>query len=165
MSRHAATAIVALAVAGGLQAAAALAQDADGRPPHVLAAGPPAPAQQAPAALSPEERMRRRFPQPVRVGDLIGLPVLDFDDRTLGHVESVVRTPAGRILLIVPYGGFLGWGRRPVAVPIEVVGIAGRRLAALDMTRAEFDAAPAWNDPQSRNLPAGEIVRVGLYRR
>ena len=30
--------------------------------------------------LSPEEKMRRRFPQPVRVGDLIGLPLLDWDD-------------------------------------------------------------------------------------
>jgi hypothetical protein len=77
----------------------------------------------------------------------------------------VARTPAGKIRLIVPYGGFLGWGRRLVAVPIEAVAIAGRRLAALDMTRAEFDAAPAWNDPESRSLTAGEIVRIGLYRR
>jgi PRC-barrel domain protein len=109
--------------------------------------------------------MQRRFPQPVKVGDLIGLPVLDFDDRTLGHVRSVVRTPAGKIRLIVPYGGFLGWGRRPVAVPIEVVGIAGRQLAALDMTRAEFDAAPAWSEPEAQVLAASEIIRIGLYRR
>ena len=47
----------------------------------------------------------------------------------------------------MPYGGFLGWRQRLVAVPIEVVAIAGRQLAALDMTRAEFDAAPAWSDP------------------
>ena len=32
---------------------------------------------------SPEQKMQRRHPQPVKVGDLIGLPVLDFDDRTL----------------------------------------------------------------------------------
>ena len=109
--------------------------------------------------------MQRRFPQPVKVGDLIGLPLLDFDDRTLGYVASVVRTPAGKIRLIVPYGGFLGWGRRPVAVPVEVVAIGGRQLAALDMTRAELDAAPAWSDPQAQVLAAGEIIRIGLYRR
>jgi hypothetical protein len=109
--------------------------------------------------------MQRRYPQPVKVGDLIGLPVLDDDDRTLGRVKSVVRTPSGKIQLIVPYGGFLGWRQRPVAVPIEVVAIAGRQLAALDMTRAEFDAAPAWNDPRSQPIPASETIRIGLYRR
>jgi hypothetical protein len=109
--------------------------------------------------------MQRRHPQPVRVGDLIGLPVLDFDDRTLGYVRSVVRTPAGKVQLIVPYGGFLGWRQRPVAVPIEVVAIAGRQLAALDMTRAQFDAAPAWNHPQSQSLAASDVIRIGLYRR
>lgn len=109
--------------------------------------------------------MQRRYPQPVKVGDLIGLPVLDFGDRALGYVQSAVRTASGKIRLIVPYGGFLGWGRRPVAVPVEVVAIAGRQLAALDMTRAEFDAAPAWSDPQSRTLPSTEIIHIGLYRR
>jgi hypothetical protein len=120
---------------------------------------------QAQAELSPEQKMQRRYPQPVRVGDLIGLPVLDLDDRTLGYVKAVVRTADGKIKLIVPYGGFLGWGQRPVAVPIEVVAIAGRQIGALDMTRAEFDAAPAWVDALSQSLPASETIRIGLYRR
>jgi hypothetical protein len=109
--------------------------------------------------------MQRRYPQPVKVGDLIGLPLLDDDDRMLGRVQSVVRTAGGRIELIVPYGGLLGWRQRLVAVPIEVVAIAGRQLAALDMTRAEFDAAPAWNDPQSQPIPASDVIRLALYRR
>jgi len=130
----------------------------------VLVSGPVAPTK-APDPLSPEERMQRRHPQPVKVGDLIGLPVLDDYDRTLGRVKSVVRTASGKVQLIVPYGGFLGWRQRPVAVPIEVVAIAGRQLAALDMTRAEFDAAPAWNDPKSEPVPASDIIRIGLYKR
>jgi len=162
MPRRAAIAILASTIAAGPPPAGAL--DGSGRAALVLAAGQAAPAA-APTDLSPEERMRRRWPQPVRVGDLIGLPVLDHDDRTLGRVESVVRTPEGNVRLIVPYGGFLGWGRRPVAVPIEVVAIAGRQLAALDMTRAEFEAAPAWNATEGLALPAGEVIRVGLYRR
>ena len=70
------------------------------------------PADKAMAAqdMAETERMQRRFPQPVRVGDLIGLPVLDDDNRTLGHVRQVVRTPQGKIKLIVAYGGFLGSG-------------------------------------------------------
>jgi hypothetical protein len=162
MLRQAAAATIVVTMGSGLQQVAA--QEWSARPLLVLAAGQTVPAK-TPAELSPEERMQRRYPQPVKVGDLVGLPVLDFDDRTLGYVKSVVRTPAGKIQLIVPYGGFLGWGRRPVAVPIEVVAIAGRQVAALDMPRAAFDAAPAWNDPQSQSLPVNELIRIGLYRR
>jgi PRC-barrel domain len=162
MPRHPATAAIVLALLAAAMPVAA--RDGTGRPPLVLAAGQTTPATPL-SDLSPEERMQRRYPQPVRVGDLIGLPVLDDRDRTLGYVQSVVRTPAGKIRLIVLYGGFLGWGRRLVAVPVEVVAIAGRQLAALDMTRAEFDTASAWSDPESRALPASDIIRVGLYRR
>jgi hypothetical protein len=134
-----------------------------GRPLGLVAG--PAPGPRAAETYSPEQKMQRRYPQPVKVGDLIGLPVLDDDDRTLGRIQSVVRTRGGKIQLIVPYGGFLGWRARLVAVPIEVVAIAGRQLAALDMTRAEFDAAPAWNDPQSQKIPPTDTIHVGLYRR
>ncbi len=115
--------------------------------------------------LSPEEKMQRRFPQPARVGDLIGLPLLDDDDRTLGHIKHVVRTQTGKLQLIVTSGGFLGWRQQLVVVPIEVVAIAGRQLAALDMTRAEFATAPAWSAPQSIPLGPDEVIRVALYRR
>lgn len=122
-------------------------------------------AEPKPEARTPEEKMQRRFPQPVRVGDLIGLPVLDDYDRTIGRVQAVVRTSTGKIRLIVPYGGFLGWNRRLVAVPIEVVAIAGRQLAALDMPRKAFDEAPTWNDAQATQIDQNEIIRIGLYKR
>ena len=83
--------------------------------------------------MTPEQRMQARFPQNVRVGDLIGLPVLDDSSSTLGHVREVVRTQTDKIELIIAYRGFLGWGTRLVAVPIEVIGIQGRELASLDM--------------------------------
>src|SRR5215469_10611078 len=52
--------------------------------------------------------MNKRFPQPVRVGDLIGLPVLDEQASTLGTVRQVVRTADGNIRLIVSYSRW--WG-------------------------------------------------------
>ena len=42
-----------------------------------------------------KERYLRRFPQPARVGHLIGMPVIDLYSKTLGYVREVVRTPAG----------------------------------------------------------------------
>jgi hypothetical protein len=124
--------------------------------------------------LSPEEKMERRFPQPVRVGDLIGLPMLDWRDSTIGYVRQVVRTPEGKIKLIVPYaprlgwvryGGIFDWQRRPIAVPLEVVVILGRQLAAFDMPRQEFDQAPTWIDSQGEPVPPDEKIRIALGRR
>ena len=145
-----------------------LAQHPDGGP-IVIAASTDKPAGEPVTKearqLSPEEKMQRRFPQPKRAGDLIGLPVLDDYDRTIGHIRHVVRTQAGKLQLIVTYGGFLGWRQRLVVVPIEVVAIAGRQLAALDMTRAEFDAAPAWSAASTTPVAPDDVIRIALYRR
>jgi hypothetical protein len=110
------------------------------------------------------ERMNRRFPQPVRVGDLIGLPVLDDRSSTLGFVSQVVRTPAGKIELIVSYSRWFGWFGRPVAVPIEVVGIEGRQVASLDMPRGEYATAPTWQGQDATALPDDASVRIALAR-
>jgi hypothetical protein len=112
-----------------------------------------------------EERMRRRFPQPVRVGDLIGLPVLDDDDSTIGFVRQVARTPQDKIKLIVSYGGWFGWGTRPVAVPIAAVAILGRELASLDMPPSEYKAAPTWQGADATALPDDATILVALGRR
>jgi hypothetical protein len=110
------------------------------------------------------ERMNRRFPQPVRVADLIGLPVLDERSSTLGFVRQVVRTAAGNIQLIVSYSRWFGWFGRPVAVPIEVVGIEGRQLASLDMARSEYAAAPTWQAQDAVVLPDDATIRIALGR-
>ena len=113
---------------------------------------------------TPEERFERRLPQPVKVGDLIGLPVLDDNQSTLGYVQQVVRTSAGKIDLIVSYSPWFGWFGHPVAVPIEFVGIFGRNIASLDMSRQDFAAAPTWSDAGARSIPATETIRIGLTR-
>jgi hypothetical protein len=119
--------------------------------------------------LTPEQRFERRYPQPVKVGALIGLPVLDERDSTYGYIREVVRTAEGKILLVVPYRDWLGWaptdwGRKSVAVPIETVAILAKQVAALDFSRADFAAAPAYA-AQGRALPADETIRIALYRR
>jgi hypothetical protein len=110
------------------------------------------------------ERMLKRFPQPVRVGDLIGLPVLDLNASTLGYVRQVLRRPQGGIELIVSYSRWWGWFGRPVAVPIEVVGIEGRQLVSLDMPSSAYAAAPTWQGNDATVLPADATIRVALAR-
>jgi hypothetical protein len=114
---------------------------------------------------SPEAIMNRRFPQKVKVGDLIGLPMLDDDDVTLGRVQRVVRTPDGKIKLIVGYSKWFGWFGRPVAVPIEVVAILARQIASLDMPPQEYEAAPTWTEGKDAPIPDSEIIRIAVTRR
>ena len=115
--------------------------------------------------LTQEERAARRFPQPVRVGFLVGLPVLDEYSSTIGRVRRVVRTPEGKIRLVTLYGGLLGVGGREVAVPVERVAMLGQFVAALDMTPAMFEQAPTWTDDADQTLGPDETIRVGLTRR
>lgn len=111
-----------------------------------------------------ERRYLDRYPQPVRVGDLIGLPVLDLNASTIGYVLKVARTQQGKIELIVSYSPWWGWFGRPVAVPIEVVGIEGRQLVSLDMASSAYAAAPNWHDKDATMLPADATIRVALAR-
>jgi len=110
------------------------------------------------------ERYLKRFPQPVRVSDLIGLPMLDEAMSTLGTVRQVVRTVQGQIELIVSYSRWWGWFGRPVGVPLEKVGIEGRMLVSLDMDPEEYAKAPTWHDPSATALPADATIRVALGR-
>ncbi len=125
-------------------------------------AGEPAP---APQDDLPEAKMARRFPQPVKVGDLIGLPVLDDNDVTLGHVQQVVRNPQGKIKLIVSYSKWFGWFGRPVAVPIEVVAILAKQIASVDMEPPDYAEAPTWKAGADTPIPAGDIIRIAVTRR
>lgn len=148
----------------GLLASAAL-------PPTVARATAPQEPQANPTdkERTPEERMNRRYPQPVKVGFLIGLPVLDESDSTYGYIRQVIRTADGKIKLIVPYRAWLGWaptdwGRKSVAVPIETVAILARQVAALDFTRPDFTAAPPYAG-DGTPLPPDATIRIAVARR
>jgi hypothetical protein len=119
---------------------------------------------------TPEQKMRKRFPHPVRVGDLIGLAVLDDNDSTIGYVRDVVRSPEGKVLLVVPYSAWFGWapvnwGKRQVAVPIEVVAILARQLDALDMSRDDFNEAETWAPGEDKTISRDEKTLIALGRR
>lgn len=115
--------------------------------------------------LTPEERMNRRFPQNIRTGDLVGLPLLDYDDRVLGRIAQVVRTTDGKIVLVVQAGGWFGWNTRPIGVPIETVAILGRQVALLDITRNDFLASNTWTGTSVTPIDANQTIRIAITRR
>ena len=111
-----------------------------------------------------KERYLKRFPQPARIGDLIGMPVLDLNSKTLGYVQKVVQTSTGQIEFIVGYSRWWGWFGRPIAVPLEALGIEGGHLVSLDMSPSEYAAAPTWHDTAATPLPVDATIRVALSR-
>ena len=116
-----------------------------------------------------ERNFERRYPQAVRVGHLIGLPVLDDRDSTYGYIRAVIRGSDGKFQLIVPYRGWFGWaptdlGRKTVAVPVEAVAILARQVIALDFKRDQFAVAPEYTGADAP-LGADETIRMAVYRR
>jgi hypothetical protein len=120
----------------------------------------------AAANMAAEERMKRRYPQPIRVGALVGARVSDNDSRTIGYVRQVIRTPQGKIDLVVDCCGLLGFGTRPVAVSIAVLGVFGREVASLDMPRSDYSTAPTWQSAAGDTvLSNDDMVQIALARR
>ena len=118
-----------------------------------------------PPELTPEQKMAKRYPQPVRVSFLLGLPVLDENSSIIGYVHAVVRTPQGKIQLVMPLGGFLGFGSRLVPIPIEIVGMLGAQVAVIEMPGDRFMSSPTWTSSLAKPLDAGETIRVAITRR
>jgi PRC-barrel domain len=114
---------------------------------------------------TPEERMAKRYPQPVKVSFLLGLPVLDESSSIIGYVRAVVRTPEGKIQLVMPVGGFFGFGSRLVPIPIEIVAMVGAQVAVVDMPDDRFMQSPTWTSLRAKPLDPSETIRVALTRR
>ena len=111
-----------------------------------------------------EQRYEARYPQNVRVSDLVGKPLLETNNVSIGRIESVAKTSDGRFLLIVPYGGFLGHGQHRVAVRLEAVASIGTALISVDQDRAGYDNSPVWRRGTETILHAEDPIRVAITR-
>ncbi len=108
----------------------------------------------------------RRFPQPVRAGDLIGRTVLRPAESqpVLGHVAQIVRSGDGAVLVVVAYGGLFGIGARPIAVPVDAVALLGVDLEIVDFTPAQLRGFPTFGAAGSIPLAPDDTIRVGLAK-
>jgi hypothetical protein len=113
-----------------------------------------------------KEKAARRFPQPVRVGDLGTRLVTEPSNHetVLGRTAGVVRLPNGDIEILLRYGGFLGLGTRLIAVPVEATGILGQFLEVLDLDQKQLDALPDWKPDEGVRLADNETIRIGLTK-
>jgi hypothetical protein len=119
-----------------------------------------------PLGMSLAESAAMRFPQPVRVGDLIGREVLrpvESQD-VLGRVRRVIRDTSGQILVVIDFGGFLGFGSRPIAVPVDVMVLLGRDMEIVAFTPKQLQQLPTFSPSGTTDVADDMIIKVGLAK-
>lgn len=119
-----------------------------------------------PSDMPPAVAAARRFPQPVRVGDLHDRAVLQplESKPVLGRVAGVVQRADGTVDVVVQYGGLFGFGRRPIAVPLDAMALLGAEMEILDLTPKQLDALPTFDAAGTTPLPLDSTIKVALAR-
>ncbi len=121
--------------------------------------------QPAPPGASLAAAAARRFPQPVRVGDLIGRTVLrPLESRpVLGYVAQVIRSN-GAVKIVVSYGGFFGIDATPIAVPADAMVLVGTDLEIVDFTPKQLASFPTYHGSGVVAIAPDDKISMGLAR-
>ena len=120
----------------------------------------------APPGMSLAQSSAMRFPQLVRVGDLLHRTVLQpVESQTvLGRVAQVVRDGDATIEVVVAYGGFLGFGRRLIAVPLDATVLLGVDMEIVAYTPQELRHLPTFTGTGTTPVSSDTMVKVGLAK-
>lgn len=118
------------------------------------------------SAEKPIDAAAKRYPQPVRVGDLLRRQVqLPLESQpSLGNVRAVVISPTGMIEIVIDYGGILGFFTRPIALPVEAVALSGHYVFVLGYSPDQLDRLPDFVSAGKAPLIDDAIIQVGLAK-
>jgi hypothetical protein len=119
-----------------------------------------------PTGMSLAQSTAMRFPQPVRSGDLLGREVLrpvESQD-VLGRVSRLVRDRDGQIMVVVDYGGFLGFGARPIAVSIDAMVLIGQDMEIVAYTPDQLRQFPTFSPAGTTEITDDTTIKVGLAK-
>jgi hypothetical protein len=119
-----------------------------------------------PPGMGLAESAAMRFPQPVRAGDLPGRAVLrpvESQD-ILGRVRGVVRDRDGQIMAVVDFGGFLGFGARPIAIPVDAMVLLGQDMEIVAFTPDQLRQFPTFSSSGTTDVADDTIIKVGLAK-
>jgi hypothetical protein len=97
---------------------------------------------------------------PVRVADLLDLPIVDESRSSMGRVRGVVRTDDGKVQLLLPLGGLFGFGERLVPIAIENVALSGPQVMVLEVPPDRFQKSATWYGSKSVTLAPAETILI-----
>ena len=144
---------VAVCLAAAGRAAQAQSRTPGGMPP------PPGMSLAASAAM--------RFPQPVRVGDLLHREVLQpVESQTrIGRVVGVMQDGKGMVFAVIQIGGFFGFGSRPIAVPIDAMVLLGQDMEVVAYTPDQLSGLPTFAPGKGDSMiDPNRVIKVGLAK-
>ncbi|HVY15638.1 MAG TPA: PRC-barrel domain-containing protein [Rhodopila sp.] len=119
-----------------------------------------------PPGMSLAQSAAMRFPQPVRVGDLVGRDVLrpvESQD-VLGRVRRLVRDRGGQIMVVIDFGGFLGFGSRPIAVPVDAMVLLGQDMEIVAFSPDQLRQFPTFSPAGTTDVSNDTVIKVGLAK-
>jgi hypothetical protein len=119
-----------------------------------------------PPGMSLAESAAMRFPQSVRVGDLLGRDVLrpvESQD-VLGHVRQVVRDSKDQIVVVMDLGGLFGFGTRRIAVPVDAMVLLGQDMEVVAFTPDELRRFPTFSPSGTTTIADDAVIKVGLAK-
>ena len=119
-----------------------------------------------PPGTSLAQSAAMRFPQPVRVSDLWGRDVLQPVESqcVLGRVRALVHDAQGRVLVVVKFGGFLGFGSRPIAVPVDAMVMLGQDMEIVAFTPKQLRQFPTFSPTGTTPIDGDALIKVGLAK-
>jgi hypothetical protein len=119
-----------------------------------------------PPGMSLEQSNAMRFPQPVRVGQLLGRVVLQpVESQTvLGYVRGVVQDGGDHVMVVISFGGFLGIGTRLIAVPLDAMVLLGEAVEVAAFTPSQLGGFATFTASGSTPVPPDTVVKVGLAK-
>jgi len=77
---------------------------------------------------------------------LIGKEIYGADGESLGEIEDVIEKQGRLQAVLVDVGGFLGFGARRVAVPVDQISVEGDRVLAPELTMRDLEQLPAYQE-------------------
>lgn len=101
----------------------------------------------SPLALSAQERENKATSPILKASDLIGYPVKNRINESLGKIEDLaIDVRGGRIqYAVLSFGGFLGMGDKLFAIPFESLSITDEKTAYLDVDKDRLKSAPGFD--------------------
>ncbi len=114
-----------------------------------------------------QQRQQMRFPQPVRVGSLLGEEVVQrgVTHKKLGTVIGVFKDGDGDLELVFRYGAIFGFGGRMIAPPLEELSLVGPMLKINDLDNKDLAALPTFQRTSGSFLAANQIIEMGVDRK
>lgn len=91
-------------------------------------------------------------PQPVNpvaqmpADNLLGRNVMTTDGESAGDVDDLLLNKENQVThVVVGVGGFLGFGEKPVSLPVQELALAGEKTLAVNMTLDQVKELPKFD--------------------